>query len=503
MNDPNLIDQHVIELNADGILLDLRPGQKRRPLAIRNEASGYLQTNIFGGFEKSGKKKLLLFVHGGLNDRKQGMAHFWDDYGNILQGEYYPVFVVWPSGWSATYFEHLLWVRQGIKAETAGEKTFGIATSPLMLLADVGRALTRLPLVVANNTRSDVETVTPICNREGGAAVQQFQQLASKGYQVAIGDDYALTSDRAVRGVTYWATLPMKYLLASFIDGFGKGAWDDMLRRTQEAYPARMDARTQERLDTDRARQAETEAQRTATNATATRRYLSPRQQKRIQRYSAAGLPMFIEALRERQTNDPSFEVALVGHSMGTIILNRVVRDAEMEFGNIVYLGAACSVEDFSRAVLPYMKEHPRTQFYNLSLHPVAEAGEWYVSLADLPPRGSLLIWIDNFLSNPVAEQERTLGRWRNLFRSSVTGEPILRQFFDNDDASKLKERLHFRAFSVGFGDKDQIRKATYQWNEHPAPKDARERCDNPVTHGEFSEMPYWKPGFWWAPTGP
>ena len=41
--------------------------------------------------------------------------------------------------------------------------------------------------------------------------------------------------------------------------------------------------------------------------------------------------------------------VTLVGHSMGTIILNRVVRDASKEFADIVYLAAACSVEDFSR----------------------------------------------------------------------------------------------------------------------------------------------------------
>jgi hypothetical protein len=42
--------------------------------------------------------------------------------------------------------------------------------------------------------------------------------------------------------------------------------------------------------------------------------------------------------------------------------------------------------------------------------HPVAEAGEWYPMLVDLPPRGSLLVWLDNFLANPVTEQERTLG---------------------------------------------------------------------------------------------
>jgi hypothetical protein len=148
---------------------------------------------------------------------------------------------------------------------------------------------------------------------------------------------------------------------------------------------------------------------------------------------------------------------------------------------------------------LPYMKRHAETQFYNLSLHPVAEAGEWQPWLADLPPRGSLLVWIDNFLANPVTEQERTMGRWRNLFRSSPTGEPIIRAFFNNDSSASLRRRLHFRAYSVGFGTKEQLRDIKYQWNEHPILMDFDERCDNPLSHAEFSEMPWWEQRFWWS----
>src|SRR5207237_8518833 len=120
--------------------------------------------------------------------------------------------------------------------------------------------------------------------------------------------------------------------------------------------------------------------------------------------------------------------------------------------------------------------------------------------MADVPPRGSLLVWIDNFLSNPVTEQERTMGRWRNLFRSGATGEPVIHRFFAEDGPRNLKSRLHFQAFSVGLGDKQQLRKTTFQWNEHPVRKDACERADNPLSHGEFTDMPYWKPEFWWQP---
>jgi pimeloyl-ACP methyl ester carboxylesterase len=501
--DPNLLSYHVIQVNADGFLLDLRPGAKAQPITDPPQVEAYLQGSLFKGFRESGKSKVLLFVHGGMNAQKQGMQHFWSDYEHIRDAsDYYPVFVVWPSGFASTYFEHLLWVRQGIRAETASEKAFSLATSPFRLLADLGRALTRLPLVVANNTRTDLETVTAIRHTDGGAAVHQYQDLVKEGYYIAVDDDYSKHSDRALRAVTYWVTLPIKYFGASLIDGFGQGAWNDMLRRTQEVYPSRMADQELQRVKGDVAKQANLTMQQASAPAqnTPSTRNLSKRQEKRGQRFLAAGLPTFMKSLRQMQSNAPDLEVTLVGHSMGAIILNRVVRDSEIHFTNIIYLAAACSIEDFRRSVLPYMATHHGTEFYNLSLHPVAEAGELNNSLFDFPPRGSLLAWIDNFLANPVSEQERTLGAWENLFRVSPTGEPIMRSFFDDHRAPKLKERLHFKAFAVGFGNEEQLRPEAYQWNDHCIPKDIQERCDNPLIHGEFSEMPYWKPAFWWKP---
>ena len=497
--DPVLLSRHVLELDSQGFLFDLRStNHPSRVLKNREDLTEYLRTNVFAGFQQSGKKKLMLFVHGGLNDRKEGMEHFWRDYKEVLRGEYYPVFVVWPSGWKATYVEHLLWVRQGVRAETFNQKLFSLSTSPFTLLADLGRALTRLPMVIANNSRSDVETTTPIRTREGGAAVQQYQELAREDYAVAIGDDYSRTSDRFLRDTSYWGTLPLKYFMGSLVDGLGKGAWDNMLRRTQEVYPARMEIRALEW--TKQMEQTNSLSESAEPKAAQTTRSLSKNQAKRAARYAAAGLPVFVELLADVQKRTAGVEVAVIGHSMGSIILNRVVRDARLEFAHIIYMGAACSIEDFTYSVLPYMKEHTKSQFYNLMLHPVAETGEWFPEFADLTPRGSLLIWIDNFLSNPVTEQERTMGSWRNLFRTGSTGEPMIKRFFAQD-TTDLKERLHFQAFSVGFGNKDQLRPTRYQWNEFPLPRDIAQRCDQPLAHGEFTEVPYWDPNFWWQPT--
>jgi pimeloyl-ACP methyl ester carboxylesterase len=487
-----LTSEHVLSVNANGFLENLR--EDGQIIKKPDELKSYLEQTVWQGFKKSHKQKILIFVHGGLNAKAQGMAHFYTNYQEILDGDYYPVFIVWPSGFGETYAEHLVSVRQGVKAETTGEKAFSYLTVPFVFFADLGRAITRLPLVDATSWRSDVETVSPTRNREEGAAVQQYQALVRENYNIAIGDDYSRKSDRIGRGVSYWLTFPLKAIDASFIDGFGTVAWDNMLRRTQEVYPSKNDVGTLARTEALLARAAQPESG--TTSAKKTRKTMTAHQLIQAEHYAGAGVPAFLKMLADAQSQDANLEVTGVGHSMGTIILNRVLADTDVKFTNIVYLGAACTISDFSSSALPYIRDHKDVQFYNLTLHPVAEAGEW--NAFDLVPRGSLLVWIDNFLSNPVTEQERTMGRWRNLFRSSPTGEPVMRHFFDGPDQASLKRRMHFQGFSVGFGDKTQIRDVKFQWNENPNLKDRDERCDNPLSHGEFSQMPYWSPGFWW-----
>lgn len=487
---------HVIELDGNGMLYDLQPTNGHRKLPGARAVTNYLTQTIWQGFQQSGKTNILVFIHGGMNGRDEGLKHYLNNFKEIDQMGYYPVFVVWPSGPWTTYVEHLLWVRQGIKMETKTEKAFSLLTVPLMLVADLGRAVTRLPMVVANNTRSDTETIIPIRKQEAGTLYKDYTNLVQQHYQLHIEDDYSRWSDRMLRDVSYNATLPVKYVFASLIDGLGKGAWDDMLRRTQTAYPGRWSDDGDIIQDVAGAADQKTKAG-AQVGPNVTRR--QKRKIRRMEHYAEAGLPAFFEMLRNFQTtNGTSSEVTVVGHSMGTIILNRVMRDTKIDFANIVYLAAACSIEDFSTSVLPYLREHTNTQFYGLSLHPIAEAGEWCLMAGDLVPRGSLLIWLDNFLMNPVTEQERTLGRWRNLFRTSPTGEPVVRRFFENHDSESLKERLHFRAFSVGVGNEKQMRPGKYQWNDNRTPKTLKERCNTPLAHGDFTEMPFWSKDFWW-----
>ena len=107
------------------------------------------------------------------------------------------------------------------------------------------------------------------------------------------------------------------------------------------------------------------------------------------------------------------------------------------------------------------------TQFYDLCLHPTAELIE--TNAADIPPRGSLLVWIDDFLEEPATPLDRTLGRWENLVQVPYVIPP------------KLRGRFSIKAFSL-------LRHGT-SCLEGGDPQ--------PQQHGDFSQAPYWDPLFW------
>jgi len=150
---------------------------------------------------------------------------------------------------------------------------------------------------------------------------------------------------------------------------------------------------------------------------------------------------------------------------MGTIVANEIIRThPELPYANIVYMGAACSVSDFEKTMVPYLQKSTNAQFYNLTLHPIAEAREAQWFLLDIPPRGSLLEWIDNFLASPRTIPERTLGKWENVISTSVL------------IPKEIAGRVHIKAFDVGAG-----------------------KTDNPEKHGAFSEQDFWKEEYWTA----
>jgi hypothetical protein len=153
---------------------------------------------------------------------------------------------------------------------------------------------------------------------------------------------------------------------------------------------------------------------------------------------------------------------------MGTIVLNQMIRNSgDLPFNRIVYMAGATTVRDYQDSVFPYLRVNLNAQVYHLTLHPKAEVRERFdpgIPYVDLPPRGSLLVWVDDFLSSPETPLDRTVGRFENLV-TAVHNTP--------DD---LRGRIHIKAFGVG-GD-----------------------VRAPQKHGDFTaNLKFWKPECWWS----
>jgi hypothetical protein len=243
-------------------------------------------------------------------------------------------------------------------------------------------------------------------------------------------------------------TLAFKMISAPFIEAYGESSWRMNQRRTRVLF------------------QTDTEFADEAAGG---------------YRHPEGALALFMQRLaleyRADQVLTPpkEWEITLVGHSMGTIVLNEAIRrfgvttlqdeggkrvDVKLPFNRIVYLGAACSVRDYEESVFPYLKTNEKAKFYHIVLHEEAEERE--ATGFELAPRGSFLVWLDDFMNDPETPLDRTLGSYVNLMLAA------------HDTPKELRRRISIKAFGAG--------------------KSVRA----PQTHSELTEkLLFWKENCW------
>jgi pimeloyl-ACP methyl ester carboxylesterase len=276
-----------------------------------------------------------------------------------------------------------------------------------------------------------------------GVLRDRFKQAQRPGATPAIavhcGEDQREFWEMLGRHLLYFLTFVPQIPVIAALDAMGKSSWKTMrrrvgtmFRRPSEFSPPSVHRSGAEALDSP------------ATGATA----------------------VFLGRL-EKLLNDANQEnrrLTIIGHSMGTIIANEIfTRYPGLPCDKIVYMAAACSIRDFERSVLPILACQPQARFFNLCLHPVAEAREIQWAFLDFPPRGTLLEWIDNFLEDPERIVDRVLGKWDNVIQAT--------HIIDKS----LRARVHLKAFGVG------------------GPQDLRR-------HDEFVRKEFWSPEFWNVP---
>jgi hypothetical protein len=407
------------------------------------------------------KKNLLLFIHGGLNGQENNdrASQLAKQIKSDTHNEYYPIFVNWNSALGSSYGEHLTSVRQGKTDRWAW------ATSPTYLATDLGRGLIRAPVVWWSLVRNDLTSwpsdkdnwffnFFDLAKEERNAnkiADTLKEEPSNKSFKFWPGDQALSTfwKDRVLGSTTTALTYPIKFLSSPWVDALGKSAWENMLRRTDLLFHTENDFQANPPQSVASGSK-NFEASLTTCNP------LVPEQQGLVHSQASGALSIFLRKLTKEihqpsvygTENDPTkWSITLVGHSMGAIIVNHILRDFGtcLPIDNIVFMAAASTINSYNDSVYPYMIKCQRELkikrqrvlkedkkqcelekdkrkmpgVYHLMLHELAETSER--NLWNLPPTGSLLVWIDNFLSTPNTPMDRTSGRFTNLMLSLHT----------------------------------------------------------------------------------
>ena len=398
---------------------------------------------IVDGIEDSGKDKVLVFIHGGLNEQPETIQRVIDLHDDILADGSYPIFVNWQSNLVSSYSDHLLFVRRG-----HDEGWWGTLLSPFYLLADVASGLFLLPMVIWEQGNEVLEVAD-----WADYPVRKHADDASDRLAGALPIVPAQQQEPvSFHWGRFWLTLVVKPVSLFVVQAAGTGSWEIMQGRAAALFHRQVDL---EGDDVER---------------------------------EPHGLLYLMRALHdlqlERAAQGRPLEVTLVGHSMGTIVANRLLAFSQLaqlegraqedlrvevslpSFRNVVYLAAACSVLTYQQSVIPYMLHDTDTRFFHVVLDPDDELAE--LNLEDLSPRGSLLVWIDDFLANPTSHVERTAGRYDNLMATLYDTPPSIR------------DRLHVYVLPRGDG---------------AVPHRHGDFTDPRETKGRYR---FWRPEAWW-----
>jgi pimeloyl-ACP methyl ester carboxylesterase len=471
--------QNVVMVHPEGWLLN----DHHQPATNQAEIDEWLKP-VYDGISSYAASapnhtNVLIFIQGGLNSIDSGVHRANTLSEEILktaddQAGAYPVFLAWDSRLTSSWRDHLI----VIKGTRYNKLWTWTVVAPYNAIADIGRAAGRLFLtayVTALNQHLAREALLKPFDyhhqseraMSGITNVSVFQKNAANLYEACTNltakgvPEIRCDGSPKFQLGRYCESLAFaipEFTGSVVVDTGGKAGWDQMLRRTMTMYVPSDD---------------------------------------QIHR---GGVDDFARGLAHLLETNKQLRITLIAHSMGAIIANEILREhrSDLHVNNIVYMGAACSVEEWGKSVIPFLAENTNAHFYNLSLHPTNERAENHLEVADgifepICPHGSLPEWIDDYYSY-LADLEpsgATLGAFElaipQVDRWIAIG-PLKKGTFDipieirdrNPNAFRVYDQLSFSCF--GLGDL---------------------KHDGPQRHGDFSEVQFWNQRFWrgdWTP---
>ena len=442
--------------------------------------------------EPDGPIHVLLFFHGGLVSTDAAIEAAKESLGamrsDMERERFYPIFVNWDTGIPSSWYDHLFRVRHGKE-----NMLKAVSTAPFTLFSDFATALMRYPITGWEQFNETFrEIFYPPTPREVPEGWGETVHLDDADVETSTSEKLSAVAVGFVPGLS-------RIVTTLFLDGIGRPSYSNMQRRARLLFlrdndfergihlPTGVVSRLMETLrpiKNSRTSAEQREREREIRELQARLRDIRQTHNGHgsggtgaatveancAQCASKEELIVNIRRLSDAYRVSARFRVTIVAHSMGSIVANELVRrNSDFFFDDIVFLGAACTIRDFARTTLTYVRDRPYTRFFNLCLHPLDELNDKYV-FATLP-FGSLLQWIDVYLTDQKSALDRTLGKWENV----VAALPVT-DFLTRD----VRERI----FVKGFGRSDEDPRDHDDFNK---PYDKK---GNP-------RFQYWRPGFW------
>ena len=359
----------------------------------------------------------------------------------------------------------------------------------MYLFGDIGQGLARAPITFYNSGRRFLESTLIVDKDEYTLSddIRKIRERRPEYRNVDIDWDADTKPAEALptkllKVTGYALAWPGRILTTPFLDSMGKTAWENMLRRSRLTVRAVTDFQPEYRDGDAEALKSDRKCYPNGTGGFS--RFFQD-----IQRYINGTKPenKQCEIWPGPQEQSKKIELTLIGHSMGAIVLNELIPlYSRLPYKNIIYMAAASSINDFRRSVTWVLRRSTRDpkkqpiRFYNLMLHPLADARER--TAGGLVLTGSLLEWIDDIYEGPKTMIDRTFGMWRNV-RQTL-------HIFPED----VRKQMVFKVF--GFRKKKEESGSTFCGDGY--------RAADPRRHGEFNDTDkcYWRPEFWGAEAG-
>lgn len=196
-------------------------------------------------YPKDGKRRILIFVHGGLNSVDGSLDRTNRLYIRILCTGAYPIFINWNSGLWSSYAEHLFSIRQGHHHNFLKDRLPGLITFPFYLIADVAGSVVKSPLSTGQLGINDTEAsrMCPplrqrkadwLCGDEPAAAAHYLNKEFQ--WNIVMAEDTRSFGEEVLDTARLLISQPTKTLAAAVAVQAGAEAWTDMLRRIDVTF---------------------------------------------------------------------------------------------------------------------------------------------------------------------------------------------------------------------------------------------------------------------------